>query len=410
MSFGFDEFDTAPKGPTTNDLREEERQKELAKKNKVDKTQKVLDAIKLLDEITGEEINPSELQDIILQDKLDFAHKKLAFRKYCDKNAIPYNESSSPIGQKKSSNESVSLQDMLEGDAKTQLNANIYADELEKTARIFQKKAGDARNRHYFPTDEQEQKEMILGAKAWNLYLEPMVNDRFTGDWSDMFDHFVEQAGKDNKDWTENPYFIREIKYEIMKDGTTVSKYEFDNNSILGSSIINRIRDVIFISDNLPFMRKAWINENKTRFMMIGDNKSNVKTFVKRKKPQKVCDMKAKIRQVSTELNDPDEYDDTLSHIHGDPVRRPPDSLTHLNNIKEEWDAIPEAFRLSMMNKDDPEDHTKYIQAKTDYWKVIRKDEHFIQNELQKLRPKIEDPNDPDYDPNDLGVKFQDSV
>ena len=54
--------------------------------------------------------------------------------------------------------------------------------------------------------------------------------------------------------------------------------------------------------------------------MMIGDNKSNVKTFVKRKKPQKVCDMKAKIRQVSTELNDPDEYDDTLSHIHGDPV------------------------------------------------------------------------------------------
>ena len=66
MSFGFDEFDTAPKGPTTNDLREEERQKELAKKNKVDKTQKVLDAIKLLDEITGEEINPSELQDIYL--------------------------------------------------------------------------------------------------------------------------------------------------------------------------------------------------------------------------------------------------------------------------------------------------------------------------------------------------------
>ena len=72
--------------------------------------------------------------------------------------------------------------------------------------------------------------------------------------------------------------------------------------------------------------------------------------------------------------------------------------------------CYPEAFRLSMMNKDDPEDHTKYIQAKTDYWKVIRKDEHFIQNELQKLRPKIEDPNDPDYDPNDLGVKFQDSV
>lgn len=96
--------------------------------------------------------------------------------------------------------------------------------------------------------------------------------------------------------------------------------------------------------------------ENKTRFKMIGEQKSKV--FDKRKKPKKVVDIKAKIRQASTELNDSDEYDNALSHIHGDPVRRPPDSMMHLNNIKEEWDAIPQAFQLNMMNKNDPEDYT----------------------------------------------------
>lgn len=91
------------------------------------------------------------------------------------------------------------------------------------------------------------------------------------------------------------------------------------------------------------------------------------------------------------ELQDPDEYDDSLD-IHGDPVRRPPDSLMHLKRIKEEYNAIPEAFRLNLMNKDDPEDHTKYVNALTDYWKVMGKNEQLIEHELDKLR--------------DQGIKF----
>ena len=54
--------------------------------------------------------------------------------------------------------------------------------------------------------------------------------------------------------------------------------------------------------------------------------------------------------------------------------------------------VIPEAFRLNLMNKDDPENHTKYVNALTDYWKVMRKDEQFIEHELDKLR--------------DQGIKF----
>lgn len=331
--------------------------------------------------------NLGSLPDLDLEDAAEAVNKELKAReeRRKEKKTIIWNNRRNKFANSNNKPESVSLQDMPEGDSRTRLAANIYADELEQTAQIFLKKADDARNRHYFPTNPQEQKEMIIGAKAWNLYLEPMANDKFTGDWSDMFDHFVEQTRKDNKDWTENPHFVREIKYKIMKDGTTVSKYGFENNSILGSSIIYRIQDVIFISDCLPFMRKAWTNENKTRFRMIGEQKSNVKTFTKRKKPKDTGDMKAKIRQAAAELNDADEYDDSLP-IHGDPIRNVPDSLMHLNNIKEEWDAIPEAFRLNLMNKGDPEDHTKYVNSLTDYWRVIGKDEKFIQHELQKLK------------------------
>lgn len=209
------EFDKSSKGPDTNELREKERQKELKQKGKADRTEEYLDAIKVINEINPIEVNAEVIQDTILEDKLDFANKSLQFRKHCDRNKIPYNESD-PTQDTNSKKHVVSLQDMPEGDARTQLNANIYADELEKTARIFQKKAADARNRHYFPTDRQEQNEMILGAKAWNRYLEPMTNDKFTGDWSDMFDHFVKELRRSNKDWTENPYFDRETTMELL--------------------------------------------------------------------------------------------------------------------------------------------------------------------------------------------------
>ena len=88
----FDEFDLAPKGPKTDEIREKERQKELKQKGKVDRTAEYLNALKLINEITPLEINAGEIQDSILEDKFDLAHKQLEFRKYADKNKIPYNE------------------------------------------------------------------------------------------------------------------------------------------------------------------------------------------------------------------------------------------------------------------------------------------------------------------------------
>jgi len=252
-------------------------------------------------------------------------------------------------------------------DEPTQKAANIYADKLEYTAKIYMKMAQDARQNGYFPTNKEEQDELILGAEAWNRYLEPLKDDRYSVDYISLFEELIEQYRKDNR-FPDDRHFIREIKWKIEDNGHISNEYPYTENHLLGKAMVNRINDIIMISDCLPSMKNVWLNNRKTR--LEEQLKRDAKKFNKKKRVTKNNQTK------SNRVIDPDDYDDTIQGIHDDPERTliTPVSIRDPNEWPE-YDAFPEAYDLGFMRKDKPNDYTEYWKAYSAFVKLKLKEQ-----------------------------------